>query len=333
VSVLEVARKLWRRRVERPRAKASDTDRRYALARAAAEPTGTHAAIRLLELLGLTLQTKMRGCLPEWWRQQERASANPSGDYFDLITGLPILAERVADAAPMVLIPGGCFLMGWAEEDCRWVRHNSALFNIGIDDAGGGSQHRVILSPYYMDVHSVTKAQYYRFRPKGRTRRSLKTHGDHPVSSVTWFDARAYAKWASADLPTEGQWERAARGGRQCRYPWGNELPDSSRLNFEGRCGSTTPVRSFPPNPFGLSDMAGNVYDWCLDWYSHDYYAIAPQRNPPGPKEGETKVLRGASWGRWAPSDAGLCHVAFRHDGKPSESCSYWGFRCVVNVI
>ena len=213
MSVLDLARGLWRRRVDRSRVKALGAKHPYALLREAADdPKDTGAALALLKSLGLAMHAKAHGEVPDWWRQEGRTHADSSGCHFDLVTGLPISVARKSDPASMVLIPGGSFLMGWTEEDCRWVTRNLRRFNIRPDVAGGVYQRRVILAPYYLSVESVTRTQYHRFRPGSLTKRNLNANDDHPVTGVTWFDAKAYAQWAGAVLPTEAQWERAARG-------------------------------------------------------------------------------------------------------------------------
>ena len=215
--------------------------------------------------------------------------------------------------------------MGWTDADSKWVYMNRSRFNLRTDNKA--SQRRLVISPFYMDIYPVTARCYARFRRIRRPGRS-----NHPVNNVNWHDARAFAKWVGGDLPTDAQWERAARGDRNCRYPWGDQPPDETRANFEGRYGDTTPVGQFAPNPFGLYDMAGNVYDWCLDWYSYDYVKTAPVRDPAGPENGTHKILRGASYGRWADDDQALVHCAFKHKWEPNESSAVWGFRCVINL-
>jgi formylglycine-generating enzyme required for sulfatase activity len=130
---------------------------------------------------------------------------------------------------------------------------------------------------------------------------------DHPANGVSWFGADAFCAWLSERtgkrfrLPTEAEWEKAARGGQEGqRYPWGNASPDG-RANF-GRSATNpkltlSPVGSYDPNAFGLYDMAGNVWEWCSDWYRKDYYGESPSENPGGPEEGNLKVIRGGSWG------------------------------------
>jgi sulfatase modifying factor 1 len=164
---------------------------------------------------------------------------------------------------------------------------------------------------------------------------------DHPVVHVSWNDAAAYAAWAHASLPTEAQWEYAARGGlEQKLYPWGDELIpggehrcniwqgefphfDTAEDGFAGSC----PVDSFPPNPFGLYSVTGNVWEWCADWFQTAFTTI-PLRDPAGPADGMAKIMKGGSF---------LCHasycnryrVAARTSNTPDSAASNVGFRCV----
>lgn len=170
---------------------------------------------------------------------------------------------------------------------------------------------------------------------------TVRDRMDHPVVHVSWNDAAAYARWAQKRLPTEAEWELAARGGlRQCTYPWGDELtPDGEhRCNIwqgefpvanTGDDGflATAPVMSFRPNGFGLYNMAGNVWEWCADWFSPTYYRGSPRDDPQGPSHGAARVIRGGSY---------LCHasycnryrVAARSKNTPDSSTGHIGFRC-----
>ncbi len=169
---------------------------------------------------------------------------------------------------------------------------------------------------------------------------------DHPVTHVSWNDAIAYCAWAGKRLPTEAEYEYAARGGLvQKRMPWGDELTpngehrcniwqgDFPRVNTkeDGYLG-TAPVRAYPPNGYGLHHMSGNVWEWCQDWWSPDFHVDGPRDNPAGPASGDAKVIRGGSF---------LCHDSYcnryrcsaRTHNTPDSSTCHMGFRCVVDVL
>ena len=177
--------------------------------------------------------------------------------------------------------------------------------------------------------------------PEG-PRSSLADRPDHPVVHVSWNDAAAYCGWMGKRLPTEAEWEYAARGGlEQRRYPWGDELTPNGehRMNVwqgtfpshnaleDGYLG-TAPVEAFPPNGYGLYNMTGNVWEWCADWFSVDFHVRGPRDNPGGPPSGQQKVMRGGSY---------LCHrsycfryrVAARSANTADSSTGNLGFRCV----
>lgn len=171
----------------------------------------------------------------------------------------------------------------------------------------------------------------------------IATRGEHPVVHVSWLDAEAFCRWSGAALPTEAQWERAARGGiDSAHYPWGDQRePDGvHRMNvFQGSFPGgntgddgwigTCPVGSFPPNGLGVYEMTGNVWEWCADWFDAAYYTISSRRDPAGPDRGQSRVMRGGSY---------LCHDSYcwryrvdaRSANAPDSSAGNIGFRVAV---
>lgn len=145
---------------------------------------------------------------------------------------------------------------------------------------------------------------------------------------VDWDQANTYCKWAGKQLLTEAQWEKAAKGTDGRIYPWGNEW-DASKSCYNQQ--STCAVGSYPQgaSPYGVMDMAGNVWNWCRDWYGANYYANSPDRNPQGPGSGTLRMLRGGSWGFDYP--AGL-RASYRVNGSPTFRDDFGGFRCIRRV-
>jgi formylglycine-generating enzyme required for sulfatase activity len=267
--------------------------------------------------------------------------------------GAPL--ERPADGMQMVLVPEGEFRMGWEPENslalCR-------QFFDGCDLSWFIPEqpvHSVSLDAFWIDRSEVTNAMYAVFLNEvgnqdeggnswldifasGRHIRAVSGIWEaedgfdhHPVIDVTWYGARAYCTWAGARLPTEAEWEKAARGGLEGKlFPWGNELSTCEAGAVNGAqsddCGGKTiPVMTFGPNGYGLYDMAGNVWEWVNDWYSAAYYSQAIRlNNPQGPQDGEERVLRGGSWAS-SPDDF---RAARRLAGLPHQAAFYYGFRC-----
>lgn len=215
------------------------------------------------------------------------------------------------DGSELVYIPGGEFEMGG-----NWVEQDSP-------------KHRVYLDGYYMAVYPVTNKQYRRFmRETGhrapqysavwQSGKNLKPeYVEHPVVNVSWEDAVVYARWANLRLPTEAEWERAACGPDNFKFPWGNQF-DGTRCNWFGtgagddilNCGptwlrspETGPVTAYPEgvSGYGCHQMLGNIGEWCADWYSAGYYGLAPRENPPGPPGGDLRVYRGSGARRGIP--------------------------------
>lgn len=208
-----------------------------------------------------------------------------------------------------------------------------------------------LLPDDFPETRGVAAAPWWRevpgacWRAPEGPRSDIETRMDHPVVHVSWNDATAYCAWAGVRLPAEAEWEYAARGGLdRRRYPWGDELtpggehmcniwqgafPSHNTLD-DGFLG-TAPAAAFPANGYGLSNMAGNVWEWCADWFSPSFHAGGPRDNPAGPPLGEAKVIRGGSY---------LCHasycnryrVAARSSNTPDSTTGHMGFRCARDV-
>ena len=235
----------------------------------------------------------------------------------------------------MVLIPAGSFEMG------------DHLDNL----PRALPVHTVELNAFYMDINEVTVGQFrqfiqqseYNYEGNWLNVNKYSPTIDHPMIYVTWRDAVTYAEWAGKRLPTEAEWEYAARGGLiGKRYSWADaESVARKYANYHGTSGkdrwdkSTAPVGRFKPNGYGLYDMAGNVWEWCADWYNGNYYSNSPAKNPLGPDTGQLfdwggpcRVLRGGSW----HNAASALHVAFRAFLISDDRRYFTGFRCVSGL-
>lgn len=235
----------------------------------------------------------------------------------------------------MVVIPGGSYLRGSTE---------------GARDEM--PRHEIRLPSFALDIHHVTNEQFVRFLlamggekdhnnndiirlRDSRIKRSAgkliieSGYAKHPVVGVTWYGAVAYAKWVGKRLPFEAEWEAAASGGHpEWLFPTGMNI-ERPQANFFSS--DTTPVMSYPPNSFGLYDMAGNVYQWCQDWYAYNYYdasVLEPDR-PTGPPQGVYRVLRGGCW-KSLKDDMRCSH---RHRNNPGAVNGTYGFRCAADVL
>jgi formylglycine-generating enzyme len=169
--------------------------------------------------------------------------------------------------------------------------------------------HRVWIDAFQLAATQVTNAEYERYlhatgsQPPPFWHDSNANHPQQPVTGVSWFEADRYCKWLtsrtgrSCRLPTEAEWERAARGHlEQNNFPWGNEAPQSLPDYASRWQNGPEPVGRYAPNTFGLNNICENVHEWCSDWYDPNYYAVSPERNPPGPEHGTRKASRGGSW-------------------------------------
>ncbi|UCE17591.1 MAG: formylglycine-generating enzyme family protein [Gemmatimonadota bacterium] len=286
---------------------------------------------------------------------------------------------RPTDDMTLVYVPAGEFKMG--SGGLRWIRWSGSL---GDGDLAlhvfrnERPRHTVYLDGYWIDRTEVTVAMFRRFTeatgymttaerdgwgkpwragpkesewPRVEGADWMHPHGpgpvaedDHPVVQVSWDDAAAYCTWAGGRLPTEAEWEKAARCTDGRMYPWGNSF-DGSRLNFcDSRCpverwrdpdyddgyAFTSPVGSYPDgaSPYGVLDMVGNVWEWVVDWYDEKYYEISPYKNPAGPNSGTFRSMRGGAWYDGEGKAWTTCTV--RHQNPPWDRYEDVGFRCVV---
>jgi formylglycine-generating enzyme required for sulfatase activity len=226
-----------------------------------------------------------------------------------------------------VAVPAGEFAMGSSDGDRQATRSEKP-------------QHRVYLDDYYIGRTPVTRAQYQAFvdatgHPWPGRRRGSAAGPDHPATQVSWQDAQAFCRWfgrqtgRTVRLPTEAEWEQAARGTDGRIYPWGDGW-DPRRCNCgRGGPGGTTPVGRYSPqgdSPYGCADMAGNVWEWVADLWRQGYYAQSPSRNPQGPDVGTVRVLRGGSF----EYDERHVRCAARYFSRPADRRAYFGFRVVL---
>jgi len=220
----------------------------------------------------------------------------------------------------MVYVPDGIFLM---RDHKDYGYDQPPLFDIYLDG-------------FWIDQTEVTNAMFAEFlNAKGNQEEGgatwLDAEEEHPVVEVTWYGARAYCEWAGRRLPTEAEWEKAARGEDANDYPWGNAAPSCTLANYRvGRnyecMGKVSEVGSYPDgaSPYGALDMAGNVWEWVEDWHSEDYYSDPPSENPLGPSSGTYRVLHGGSW-LWLPSTVNTFKNARDYPWKTNSDL---GFRC-----
>jgi len=221
---------------------------------------------------------------------------------------------NVKDGTVMLYVPAGEFEMG------DGLDRNCPI-------------HPVYLAGYWIAAYCVSNAQYLQFidatrhRPPDNRFYKDPLRAAHPVTDVSWHDAQAYARWAGCQLPTEAQWEKAARSAAGFMYPWGNDKQIDYCRNSTNRGNETTvPVYDYPQgvSVYGCYNQSGNVWEWCSDWYDGSYYRQSPKQNPAGPKTGKSRVNRGGCWGDECP---GGIRLADRDWTSPNGRNVYQGFR------
>jgi len=229
-------------------------------------------------------------------------------------------------------------------------------FTMGSDDGQSNERpaHTVYLDAFWIDQTEVTNLMFADFlseqgnqiegdvewfdAEEGGVRIHLKGNSwevdpeyeNYPVVAVSWYGANAYCAWVERRLPTEAEWEKAARGTDGRNYPWGNDMPNSSLSNYKQQVGGPTEVGTYPKgaSPYGALDMAGNVFEWVNDWYDITYYENSPASNPLGPSDGRARVARGGSW--LVPSYA--VSAAGRLSANPDLTLEGLGFRCAMDA-
>jgi sulfatase modifying factor 1 len=260
--------------------------------------------------------------------------------------GKQIAMERAKTWPPkdeMVLVPAGPFLMGSDKKTDR----NAYVAEL--------PQRTIYLDGFAIDKYEVTNLQYLKFvlatgrpplidwRYDGGNFQAAMAH--YPVMHVNWYEADAYCRWAGKRLPTEAEWEKAARGTDGRINPWGNQSAGLTRANF-GRTGLSGPVRDrperlllYPPliavdrydnavSPYGAYQLMGTVAEWVSDWYEKDYYRTAPDRNPTGPEKGTQKAFRGGGW----MDSTTTMRAAMRNGTDPHTKINWLGFRCARSL-
>jgi formylglycine-generating enzyme required for sulfatase activity len=241
------------------------------------------------------------------------------------VLGIGSTSKSLKDEMVLVFVPAGEFTMG-----------------SDGGDADNRPAHQVYLDAFWIDRTEVTNEMYAKCveanqcnspdSKRSKTRPSYFNNpefGNYPVIYVTWDDAYAYCSWAGRRLPTEAEWEKAARGPNGYKYPWGNVDPKDTLLNYNGNVSDTSEAGRYPEGAsiYGALDMAGNVWEWVNDWYDPNYYEISPATNPLGPTSEDSRVLRGGSWN---PLNAAVGSI-YRYAFVPTTKNDIFGFRCAIS--
>jgi sulfatase modifying factor 1 len=235
----------------------------------------------------------------------------------------------------MALIPAGKSQMGSRQSLLELKPHD--LFNTDRHTLGPENPaHEVSLDAFYIDIYEVTNVKYKKYvddsgakKPQGWG--SSNFNGDQqPVVGVSWKEAVAYCKWSGKRLPTEAEWEKAGRGKRTIKYPWGDSPPDSEKLNYNEEKMKTMPVGSYEKgkSDYGIYDLSGNASEWVHDWHYPEYYLFSPKENPQGPDKGQYKIIRGGNW----RNSIEYVDLTYRNATTPRMRNTGVGFRCAKSA-
>ena len=247
--------------------------------------------------------------------------------------------------ADMAQVPAGPFMMGFVIDNDQ-----------SLGDTDEEPVHEVVLDAFWIDKYEVTSSQYSEFltaHPEDSSRYielgeavTIEMKNDRyqprlglehrPANRVSWFGADAFCRWKGKRLPTEAEWEKAARGTDERMFPWGNQWPTNDRVTFRRKFDKLgfdvmEPVDGLPQgrSPYGVHQMAGNVWEWVADWYAGDYYEQSPVNNPQGPETGISKVIRGGNW----YYKAYYMRTTYRFNERPEVFKVWQGFRCAASPV
>ena len=252
---------------------------------------------------------------------------------------LSIVRPNPNDVSDMAFIRGGKFVRGSNFEE------NKAAFKICKKHdrscklwwfADEYPLKLVILQTYLIDIYEVSNEKYKKYvdatgtkKPRGWKKPDF-SGALQPVVGVSWKEAVAYCKWSGKRLPTEAEWEKAGRGKRPIKYPWGDSPPNSEKLNYNQEKMKTTPVGSYEKgkSDYGVYDLSGNVSEWVHDWHFPEYYLFSPKENPQGPEKGQYKIIRGGNW----RNNADYVDLTYRNATAPNVRNDTVGFRCAKNA-